>query len=228
MGFRLSLIFLLIISSSTNACLDSSYEQLIVNANRLVSEKIESDSELSSQLFPLFNASNHSYSQLKLITSIYQPRVGFEVIDCDPKSETQKLKILWFRPEIKIKAWVFKQNAMRNQLLSQIEINYEDVDLIKFKVTKEALAVGPFDENIWISEAVKINTPILKKNLKVAPMVARNQLVKVVVVADNVVIETKGIAQQFGQYLEKVSVRLPTNNQLIRATVIKEGTVRID
>ncbi|WP_151827978.1 flagella basal body P-ring formation protein FlgA [Acinetobacter oleivorans] len=228
MGFRLSLIFLLIISSSTNACLDSSYEQLIVNANRLVSEKIESDSELSSQLFPLFNASNHSYSQLKLITSIYQPRVGFEVIDCDPKSETQKLKILWFRPEIKIKAWVFKQNAMRNQLLSQVEINYEDVDLIKFKATKEALAVGPFDENIWISEAVKINTPILKKNLKVAPMVARNQLVKVVVVADNVVIETKGVAQQFGQYLEKVSVRLPTNNQLIRATVIKEGTVRID
>lgn len=228
MGFRLSLIFLLIISSSTSACLDSSYEQLVVNANRLVSEKIESDSELSSQLFPLFNASNHSYSQLKLITSIYQPRVGFEVIDCDPKSETQKLKILWFRPEIKIKAWVFKQNAMRNQLLSQVEINYEDVDLIKFKVTKEALAVGPFDENIWISEAVKINTPILKKNLKVAPMVARNQLVKVVVVADNVVIETKGIAQQFGQYLEKVSVRLPTNNQLIRATVIKEGTVRID
>lgn len=228
MGFRLSLIFLLIISSSTNACLDSSYGQLIVNANRLVSEKIESDSELSSQLFPLFNASNHSYSQLKLITSIYRPRVGFEVIDCDPKSETQKLKILWFRPEIKIKAWVFKQNAMRNQLLSQVEINYEDVDLIKFKVTKEALAVGPFDENIWISEAVKINTPILKKNLKVAPMVARNQLVKVVVVADNVVIETKGVAQQFGQYLEKVSVRLPTNNQLIRATVIKEGTVRID
>lgn len=228
MGFRLLLIFLLIISSSTNACLDSSYEQLIVNANRLVSEKIESDSELSSQLFPLFNVSNHSYSQLKLITSIYQPRVGFEVIDCDPKSETQKLKILWFRPEIKIKAWVFKQNAMRNQLLSQVEINYEDVDLIKFKVTKEALAVGPFDENIWISEAVKINTPILKKNLKVAPMVARNQLVKVVVVADNVVIETKGVAQQFGQYLEKVSVRLPTNNQLIRATVIKEGTVRID
>ena len=228
MGFRLWLIFLLIISSSTNACLDSSYEQLIVNANRLVSEKIESDSELSSQLFPLFNFSNHSYSQLKLITSIYQPRVGFEVIDCDPRSETQRLKILWFRPEIKIKAWVFKQNAMRNQLLSQVEINYEDVDLIKFKVTKEALAVGPFDGNIWISEAVKINTPILKKNLKVAPRVARNQLVKVVVVADNVVIETKGVAQQFGQYLEKVSVRLPTNNQLIRATVIKEGTVRID
>jgi len=228
MGFRLSLIFLLIISSSTKACLHSSYEQLIVNANRLVSEKIESDSELSSQLFPLFNASNHSYSQLKLITSIYQPRVGFEVIDCDPKSDTQKLKILWFRPEIKIKAWVFKQNAMRNQLLSQVEINYEDVDLIKFKVTKEALAVGPFDENIWISEAVKINTPILKKNLKVAPMVARNQSVKVVVVADNVVIETKGVAQQFGRYLEKVSVRLPINNQLIRATVIKEGTVRID
>lgn len=228
MSFRLSLIFLLIISSSTNACLDSSYEKLIVNANRLVSEKIESDSELSSQLFPLFNVSNHSYSQIKLVTSIYQPRVGFEVIDCDPKSETQKLKILWFRPEIKIKAWVFKQNAMRNQPLSQVEINYEDVDLIKFKVTKDALAVGPFDENIWISGAVKINTPILKKNLKVAPMVARNQLVKVVVVADNVVIETKGVAQQFGQYLEKVSIRLPTNNQLIRATVIKEGTVRID
>ena len=228
MGFRPSLIFLLIISSSTSACLDSNYEQVIVNANRLVSEKIESDSELSSQLYPLFNVSNHSYSQIKLITSIYQPRVGFEVIDCDPKTETQKLKILWFRPEIKIKAWVFKQNAMRNQLLSQVEINYEDVDLIKFKVTKDALAVGPFDENIWISEAVKINTPILKKNLKVAPMIARNQLVKVVVVADNVVIETNGVAQQFGQYLEKVSVRLPTNNQLIRATVIKEGTVRID
>jgi len=228
MGFRPSLIFLLIISSSTSACLDSNYEQVIVNANRLVSEKIESDSELSSQLYPLFNVSNHSYSQIKLITSIYQPRVGFEVIDCDPKTETQKLKILWFRPEIKIKAWVFKQNAMRNQLLSQVEINYEDVDLIKFKLTKDALAVGPFDENIWISEAVKINTPILKKNLKVAPMIARNQLVKVVVVADNVVIETNGVAQQFGQYLEKVSVRLPTNNQLIRATVIKEGTVRID
>jgi len=228
MGFRPSLIFLLIISSSTSACLDSNYEQVIVNANRLVSEKIESDSELSSQLYPLFNVSNHSYSQIKLITSIYQPRVGFEVIDCDPKTETQKLKILWFRPEIKIKAWVFKQDAMRNQLLSQVEINYEDVDLIKFKLTKDALAVGPFDENIWISEAVKINTPILKKNLKVAPMIARNQLVKVVVVADNVVIETNGVAQQFGQYLEKVSVRLPTNNQLIRATVIKEGTVRID
>jgi flagella basal body P-ring formation protein FlgA len=149
-------------------------------------------------------------------------------MDCDPKSEIQRLKILWFRPEIKIKAWVFKQNAMRNQPLSQVEMSYEDIDLIKFKVTKDALAVGPFDENIWIGEAVKINTPILKKNLKVAPMVARNQLVEVIVVADNVVVETKGVAQQFGQYLEKVSVRLPTNNQLIRATVIKEGTVRID
>jgi flagella basal body P-ring formation protein FlgA len=228
MGFRLSLIFLLIISSSAKACLDSNYEQIISNANKLVSEKIESDSELSSQLFPLFNVSNHSYSQIKLITSIYQPRVGFEIMDCDPKSEIQRLKILWFRPEIKIKAWVFKQNAMRNQPLSQVEMSYEDIDLIKFKVTKDALAVGPFDENIWIGEAVKINTPILKKNLKVAPMVARNQLVEVIVVADNVVVETKGVAQQFGQYLEKVSVRLPTNNQLIRATVIKEGTVRID
>ncbi len=117
---------------------------------------------------------------------------------------------------------------MRNQPLSQVEISYEDIDLIKVKTTKDALALGPFDQNVWLTEAVKINSPILKKNLKTAPLILKNQLVKIVVVADNVVVETKGVAQQFGQYLEKVNVRLPTNNQLIRATVIKEGTVRID
>lgn len=59
-------------------------------------------------------------------------------------------------------------------------------------------------------------------------MVVKNQPVKVIAVANNIMVETEGVAQQFGQYLEKVSVRLPTNNQLIRATVIKEGTVKID
>jgi len=228
MGFRLSLIFLLIISSSVNACLGLNYEQLVINANKSVAEKIESDNQLSSQLFALFSSSNHSYSQIRLVTSIYQSRVGFEVIDCDPESGKQQLKMLWFRPEIKTKAWVFKQNAMRNQPLSQVEISYEDIDLIKVKTTKDTLALGPFDQNLWLTEGVKINSPILKKNLKAAPLILKSQVVKIVVVADNVVVETKGVAQQFGQYLEKVNVRLPTNNQLIRATVIKEGTVRID
>lgn len=228
MGFRLSLIFLSFISSSVSACLDLNYDQLITQANKLVSEKIESDSRLSSQLFPLFNISNHSYSQIRLITSIFQPRVGFEVMDCDPEIGKQQLKILWFRPEIKTKAWVFKQNAIRNQPLSKIEISYEDIDLIKLKITQDKLALGPFDEKIWLVEAAKINTPILKSNLKTAPLVVKNQPVKVIAVANNIMVETEGVAQQFGQYLEKVSVRLPTNNQLIRATVIKEGTVKID
>ncbi len=94
MGFRLSLILLSFISSSVSACLDLNYDQLITKANKLVSEKIESDSGLSSQLFPLFNISNHSYSQIRLITSIYQPRVGFEVMDCDPEIGKQQLKNL--------------------------------------------------------------------------------------------------------------------------------------
>ncbi len=94
MGFRLSLIFLLIISSSVNACLGLNYEQLVVNANKSVAEKIKSDNQLSSQLFALFSSFNHSYSQIRLVTSIYQSRVGFEVIDCDPESGKQQLKML--------------------------------------------------------------------------------------------------------------------------------------
>ncbi|MDX6038474.1 flagella basal body P-ring formation protein FlgA, partial [Acinetobacter baumannii] len=85
---------------------------------------------------------------------------------------------------------------------SKIEISYEDIDLIKLKVTQDKLALGPFDEKIWLVEAAKINTPILKSHLKTAPLVVRNQTVKVIAVANNIMVETEGVAQQFGQYLE--------------------------
>lgn len=221
----LILIFLLS-RAQVNACEGLNHEQLIVDANQQLQKLLEKES--SSRLIPLFEISEHRYSNLKLVTSIYQPRVGFEVIDCDPLANSNKVKVIWFRPEIKNMAWVFKQNANRNQSLDSILVGYQEIDIIKEKVSYNDFALGPFDENLWLSQSVKMNAPILKKYLKPKPWVYKDQKVQVLAVSDGITIETIGVAQQFGQYLDKVTVRLQSNNQLVRTTVVKKGTVRID
>ncbi len=74
---------------------------------------------------------------------------------------------------------------------------------------------------------MKLNEPILKKHLKETPWVYKDQQVRVLAISGDITIETVGIAQQFGQYLDRVNVRL-LNNQLVRTTVVKKGTVKID
>ncbi|ENW91560.1 flagellar basal body P-ring formation chaperone FlgA [Acinetobacter dispersus] len=215
-----------LVQIQVNACEGFTHQQFVDMANNLVQEQLEKES--TSRLFPLFAASDHRYSKLKLVSSIYQPRVGFEVSDCDPLTMGNKIKVMWFRPEIKKMAWVFKQNASRNQPLDSVLVEYQEIDVIKERVNNTALAAGPFNENFWLTQSVKLNEPVLKRHLKETPWVYKDQQVRVLVVSDGIAIETTGVAQQFGQYLDKVNVRLLSNNQLVRTTVIKKGTVRID
>ncbi|MDR7016414.1 flagella basal body P-ring formation protein FlgA [Acinetobacter sp. 3657] len=227
MHLKLLIIFVaLSIQLQVSACEGLNHEQFVEAANQLLEERIESDS--SSKLFPLFEPSDHLYSHLKLLTSVYQARVAFEVVDCDPQIAKNKIKVVWFRPEIKKMAWVFKQNASRNQSLDGILVEYHEIDLIKEKINNTALAIGPFNGNVWLTQSVKINEPVLKKHLKETPWVFKDQEVHVLAISDGITIETTGIAQQFGQYLDKVNVRLLSNNQLVRTTVVKKGIVRID
>lgn len=216
----------LLISTLVNACEGLSYKDLVATANQLVSEQLEKESTLN--LFPLLAESNHQYSNLRLVTSIYQPRVGIEVLDCNPDTLGKKTKVVWFRPEIKKMAWVFKQNASRNQSLEGILIDYQEIDVIKERINNAELAVEPFNENFWLTQSVKLNEPVLKRHLKETPWVYKDQRVQVLTISSGITIETTGIAQNFGQYLDKVNVRLLSNNQLVRATVVKEGTVIID
>ena len=216
----------LFVSLKANACEGLSYEQLVISANQLLQGRL--DKESTSNLIPLFTNSNHLYSDLSLVTSIYQPRVGFEVSDCDPVTQSKKIKVVWFRPEIKQMAWVFKQNASRNQSLEEVLVAYQEIDVIKERVNNTALVTGPFDENFWLTQSVKLNEPVLKRHLKKTPWVYKDQQVRVLAISVGVTIETVGVAQQFGQYLDKVNVRLLSNNQLVRTTVVKKGTVRID
>ena len=211
--------------NNVKACTGLNTEQLVELANKLVIEHIESDQ--SSKLFPLFESSDRLYSQLTLKTSVYQPRVAFEVVDCEPLTGISRKKVLWFRPEIKMMAWVYKQNMIRNQPLNQTSFEYQEIDIVKEKISKSLLAVAPFNEDAWLIQSVKANTPILKQHLA-TPWVYRDQHVQVLAVSEGITIQTEGIAQQFGQYLDKVNVRLSSNHQLVRTTVIEKGTVKID
>lgn len=215
----------LLVPIQVYACEGLTDHQFVETANQLVQGQLEKES--TSRLFPLFTASDHLYSKLQLVTSIYQPRIGFEVLDCDPLTMTNRVKVMWFRPEIKKRAWVFKQNASRNQSLDKISVDYQEIDVIKERITITALAIGPFNENVWLAQSVKLNEPILKKHLKETPWVYKDQQVRVLAISGDITIETVGIAQQFGQYLDRVNVRL-LNNQLVRTTVVKKGTVKID
>lgn len=216
----------LFVSIQVDACEGQRYEQLVASANQLLQERLEKES--TSNLFPLFADINYQYSNLRLVTSIYQPRVGFEVLECNPMTLDKKTKVVWFRPEIKRMAWVYKQDASRNQSLKGVLVNYQEIDVIKERVNNTALATGPFNENFWLTQSVKLNEPVLKKHLKETPWVYKDQQVRVLATSVGVTIETVGVAQQFGQYLDKVNVRLLSNNQLVRTTVVKKGTVRID
>ncbi|MHA3061128.1 flagella basal body P-ring formation protein FlgA [Acinetobacter sp. ANC 4636] len=223
---RLFLFAFLFVHNNVNACTGLNSEQLIESANQLVIKHIESDQ--SSKLFPLFESSGHLYSQLELKTSVYQSRIAFEVIDCEPLTGISRNKVLWFRPEIKMMAWVFKRNVIHNQPLNKNFFEYQEIDIIKEKIRKSQLAIAPFNEDVWLIQSVKLNTPVLKKYLGKAPWVYRDQHVHVLAISEGITIETEGIAQQFGQYLDKVNVRLLSNHQLVRTTVIEKGTVKID
>jgi flagella basal body P-ring formation protein FlgA len=223
---RLLIFVLLFVHSHVQACTGLNGEQLIESANQIIAEHIESDQ--SSKLFPLFEASDRLYSQLTLKTSVYQSRVAFEVIECESLTGISRKKVLWFRPEIKMMAWVFRQNLIRNQPLKKTFLEYQEIDVIKAKVRNSQLAVAPFDEDVWLTQSVKANTPVLKQHLDKAPWVYRDQPVHVLAVSEGITIQTEGVAQQFGQYLDKVNVRLLSNHQLVRTTVIEKGTVKID
>lgn len=223
---RLLIFVLLFVHSHVQACTGLNGEQLIESANQIIAEHIESDQ--SSKLFPLFEFSDHLYSQLKLKTPIYQPRVAFEVTDCEPLTGISTNRVLWFRPEVKMKAWIFRQNLIRNQPLKKTFLEYQEIDVIKAKIRNSQLAVAPFDEDVWLTQSVKANTPVLKQHLDKTPWVYRDQPVHVLAVSEGITIQTEGVAQQFGQYLDKVNVRLLSNHQLVRTTVIEKGTVKID
>lgn len=222
----LIICIVLLVQTQVYSCEGLTDHQFIETANQLVQGQLEKES--TSKLFPSFTASDHLYSKLKLVTSIYQPRIGFEVLDCDPLTMSNRIKVMWFRPEIKTRAWVFKQNASRNQSLDKVLLDYQEIDVIKERVTTKALAIGPFNENVWLAQSVKLNKPVLKKHLKETPWVYKDQQVTVLAISGDITIETVGIAQQFGQYLDRVNVRLLNNNQLVKTTVVKKGTVKID
>jgi flagella basal body P-ring formation protein FlgA len=209
------------------ACEGESAEKVLEDANTIYVRQVANE-RLKAALTPLNSNARSLYSDLRLVSGVYQPRVGFQVLECNPETGTKLSRVLWFKPVLNMMALVYRKNAGRNQPLSQVGTGWNDIDLIKERVKFSDLVTEPLDTNAWLAESVKENQPVLIKHLKKSPMILKDQHIRVVAISDGVRVDVDGVALQFGQYMEKIAVRLSASKQTVYAQVIDKGTAKID
>lgn len=214
-------------TNSTLACSGEGPEQLFVRAQTMLSQQV-ANVHLKVELASLDIIPDSLYSNLKLVSDVYQPRVGFQVLACTPENTKAARRVIWFRPALKVPALVYLKNATRNQPLQGIPTGWKEIDLIKERVKFSDLVTEPLNTNAWLAESVKENQPVLIKHLKKSPMILKDQHIRVVAISDGVAVEVDAVALQFGQYMEKIAVRLSASKQTVYAQVIDKGTAKID
>lgn len=146
------------------------------------------------------------------------PLTGLSCRDGRQVSET-----LWFRASALRQAWVYGRDAGADRDLAEAAPRLAEVDLARLQLVPDELVSDVNGQ--WLKQAAMAGRPVLRRHLRVTPLVHRDAVVTVVVQGDGLVLSAKGKALQHGALGEQVAVLVQGADGSIPAVVTGKGEV---
>ena len=116
---------------------------------------------------------------------------------------------------------------MRNHLFSELLTESKVVDLIKSRIKYADLLSDSSNKKLWLIRSVQAGEIALLSHYSNQPLIMKDEIVKVQVSNEPIIVETSGYALNFGYLKEKIQIRLSDDTK-VNAYVVDKGVVRIE
>lgn len=163
-------------------------------------------------------------SSMSLKSSWPASRIAIEFSWMDCGSVSVK-KLVWFKVKASRKVLVYGKDGKANVSLAETMPEMTLVDLAALRLRDSELPDAVNGE--FLRRNVRAGAPVMKSELKPAPLVTRNDDVVVVVQGNGLVIKAQAVALQYGAEGEWVSVMIKGAEKSTRAKVVAPGVVYV-
>lgn len=162
--------------------------------------------------------------QVKLLDSAIRSRVAVELtsVACG----RAKVTTAWVKVRAFKDGWVYRKEAKAGQAVSQARPRRGEIDLTRSRLAPSDLAQDI--EGLWLVENVRDDMPALNRHLQREPMVKRDEVVRVVVLAHGLQISTRGRAMRQGMLGDSVPVLVERSHSSLMAVVAGKGEVHVE
>ncbi|NWB95786.1 flagellar basal body P-ring formation protein FlgA [Pseudomonas gingeri] len=133
---------------------------------------------------------------------------------------------VWFKVQAWSLAWVYGRNGRTDQALGDVQPRRERVDLAAAQLTPNELSTDV--AGLWLNQSVNAGMPVLKRHLKIEPLVFRDAPVTVVVYGPGLMLRREGKALRAGVLGERVPVLLDGAESSLLAVVAAKGEVHVE
>lgn len=164
--------------------------------------------------------------EVLLRSKTLRSRMAVTVAGWSCKRDREAVETVWLRVQAMREAWIVGRNARQNSMVSEAAPQRELIDIAALQVADSELA-DTLDGQ-WLRQAVYAGSPLLKRQLKSAAMVQRDQPVTVRVRGPGVELRTPGRALQSGNLGDAIAVLVSASAASMPATVAGTGEVHVD
>lgn len=131
----------------------------------------------------------------------------------------------WIRLKAFQEVWVYGQAAKAGQPASLAQPHRAEVDLAGARLVPGDVAAEL--DGLWLVQDVRSGSPALARHLQPEPLVKRDEMVRVVVMAPGLQISTRGRAMRQGALGESVPVLVERADSSLLAVVAGKGEVHV-
>ncbi len=136
-----------------------------------------------------------------------------------------QVSTVWFKLRAYREAWVYGLNTKAGRPLAAAQPRRERVDLAGAQMVAGDLVEEP--QGLWLTQDVRAGQPVLARQLQPEPLVKRDEVVRVVVLAPGLVVSAQGKAMRPGMLGESVPVLLEGARSSLVAVVAGRGEVHV-
>ncbi|MBX8495383.1 flagellar basal body P-ring formation chaperone FlgA [Pseudomonas cichorii] len=165
------------------------------------------------------------HPQIRLLSQGIRSRVPVSFSGTMCGQDRPSVVTVWFKVQAWKQAWIYGRNGRADQALVDVQPWMERVDLAATQLSPSDL---PGDiEGQWLNQSVNAGMPVLKRHLKVEPLVYRDAPVTVVVFGTGLMLRTEGKALRPGVLGERIPVMLDGAESSLMAVVTGKGEVHV-
>ncbi|WP_260407526.1 flagellar basal body P-ring formation chaperone FlgA [Pseudomonas cichorii] len=181
--------------------------------------------EVELQLTPIGELPTMMHPQIRLLSQSIRSRVPVSFSGTVCGQDRPSVVTVWFKVQAWKQTWIYGRNGRADQALVDVQPWMERVDLAATQLSPSDL---PGDiEGQWLNQSVNAGMPVLKRHLKVEPLVYRDAPVTVVVFGTGLMLRTEGKALRPGVLGERIPVMLDGAESSLMAVVTGKGEVHV-
>jgi len=165
-------------------------------------------------------------ARVSLLSNTLRSRMAVSITGRSCDLDRQVAETLWLMVKATREAWVFGRNAAQDSAISEAAPRREVIDIAALQLADSELADSIEDQ--WLRQPVFAGRPVLKRQLKSAALVRRDQQVTVRVRGPGLELRTQGRALQSGMLGDAIAVLVSGAEISMPAVVVGKGEVHVD